>query len=113
MEGFLNPGSSEPGPYLILLQINSLQGKGSMLTWWLLGEDDAKDCLDHTKYRDQRLIVKEPPNKPSLSEIVKDSTGRATGGMSSKKLSREPSVDGSLMGQNVMLPGCVVIEELN
>jgi len=86
-----------------------------MLTWWLQGEDDAKDCLSHTKCRDQRLIVKGSPNKQSLSEIVKDSQGRTAGGMNSKKLSREPSnsMNSSLMGQNVMLPGCVVIEELN
>jgi len=86
-----------------------------MLTWWLQGEDDAKDCLSHTKCRDQRLIVRGSPNKQSLSEIVKDLQGRTAGGMNSKKLSREPSnsMNGSLMGQNVMLPGCVVIEELN
>ena len=82
-----------------------------MLTWWLNGKDDTRDCLslERTRSNNHKLSTKAPPQR-SLSEIVKESPRRTTGG--TKKQLREPSLDDSLMGQNV-LPGCVMIDELN
>lgn len=82
-----------------------------MLTWWLDGKDDTRDCLslEHTRSNNHKLSTKALPQR-SLSEIVKESPRRTTGG--TKKQVREPSLDDSLMGQNV-LPGCVMIDELN
>ena len=94
--------------YMVLCFV--AQGKGSMLTWWLHGKDDTRECasLEHTRSNSHKLAVKAPPQR-SFSEIVRESP-RTIGG--TKKQPGEHSLNGSLMGQT-MLPGAVMIDELN
>ena len=97
-----------------------MQGKGLMLTWWLVGKDDSTDCLSSVnldgrskvtpliegKLNDSpKMRVTSP--RVNVTEIIKDAP-------TMKGVSRESSfdLDGSLVGQNMSLPGSVVIEEL-
>ena len=101
-----------------------MQGKGLMLTWWLVGKDDSTDCLSSVnldgrskvtpliegKLNDSPKMRVTSPRVNVTYEIIKDApTMKGV-----KRLSRESSfdLDGSLVGQNMSLPGSVVIEEL-
>ena len=77
------------------------------------GKDDTRDCLslEHTRSNNHKLATKAPPQR-SLSEVIKESPRRTSTTGGTKKQLREPSLDDSLMGQSV-LPGCVMIDELN
>ena len=97
------------GTYTMLIP----QGKGTMTTWWLLGQNGKYRSSRSVSLDPNRLVVTSPPQgksrglpKRAVSEIIKD--GQRKDGVQAKKLSLESAIDSSRLGQMVTLPGSIL-----
>ena len=85
-----------------------MQGKGPMLTWWLVGKIECLSSVSLDLNRSSMMSPlqgKQPP-KRAISDIVKDAQIKGT-----NMYSLESSIDNSVMKKTVPLPGSIVIEE--